>query len=71
MTKEELIAILRRLPNGAEVFIRSGSDNAYPPVITAFHTRTGVSAYIGIDTTQLDGHVNYPAGYSGCVEVKL
>lgn len=70
MTKEELIAILNKLPANSEVYVRQG-DNAWPMIVRAYRYSDRVSAYMCIDMKNLDGHVNYPEGYGGVVQVPL
>lgn len=69
MEKEELIALLEKLPPKTEVFVRAGSyrDDAYAPVLKVFeYQKRTISAYLDI---QRGTHRNYPEGYSGAREI--
>lgn len=70
MDRDELIALLQKLPEGTEVFVRAGAykDSAYTPVLKIFeYQKQKVSAYI--DVHPHSSHYNYPEGYSGVVDV--
>lgn len=67
MTKEQLIRILSKLPDGTEVYVRSRCDDAYPPIVSVFNEEESVVAYIGLGS--LDGHRNYPQKYRGVIEI--
>lgn len=69
MTKEELIAILDKVPAGTEIYVRS-ADNAWPAQARRFNDDPPV-IYIDIDHSRLDDHLNFPEGYSGAVEVSV
>lgn len=74
MTKEELEAVLAKLPARTEIYVRAGShrDDAYPATFHVFESKgvlETIGFYIDVDSERTDEHRNYPEGYSGCKEV--
>jgi len=71
MDKDELIAILEKLPKGTEVYVRS-DDNAWPARPRLFNNILGVSPFkVFIDLKQGGNHLNFPEHYSGAVEYDI
>lgn len=72
MTKKELEKILKKLPDDAQIFVRSG-DDAYPAKGRYFGDEGDGEhvLYFQIDQKKTDYHRNFPEGYSGTKEIKL
>lgn len=64
MTKEDMIALLEKLPPGTEIYSRQG-DNAWPAKLRVFQ-EPAIVAYITINAND---HRNFPEGYSGVKEI--
>lgn len=75
MTKKELLKILKKLPDDAEIYVRHGSayDDAYPAKARFFGVDgDGATVlYLQVDHDKLDYHRNFPEGYSGVKEKKI
>ena len=71
MTREEALEAITSLPEGSELFIRTGlsMDDAYPTKLRVFNEGTGLHAYFDIDRDRTGDHRNWPEGYTGAVEV--
>ena len=70
MNKQELQAILDRLPPDAEVYVRVGADDAWPAKARAFEsTRLGGAIVLYLEPTE-GTHRNFPEG-RGVSEIVL
>ena len=71
MTREEALERIAALPEGSELFIRSGQfmDDAYPAKLRVFNESNGLHAYFDIDRERTGDHRNWPEKYRGVTEV--
>ncbi len=71
MNREQALEQISKLPEGTEIFIRTGQfmDDAYPASLRVFNENTGLVAYIDIDRERPGHHRNWPEPYAGVVEV--
>lgn len=70
MNKEQLIEILKKLPDGTPIRTQSGqfNDDSYNVKVRVFTSSNGISAYICDDYSSRE-HYNFPENYSGVTEV--
>lgn len=70
MTKEQLIEILNKLPEGTPIRIQSGEyrDDGYDVKMRVFTYNNQLEAYICPDHSTRN-HYNFPENYSGVAEI--